>query len=177
MLCGATFGLTTYRHRLFECSFAIGQTTHPDHTARPARLGRAGEPGDYVSIGGHFESLDIARAAMGISWMNQAELSEAIPPAYTALIGRAAATALRYELPGEIVTLSDARKAAAKARANAQAAERMRRYRARQRGENVPGRKPGPKPGKGATTATRLRYMAAELADARAELAQARTRA
>src|SRR5260221_9761297 len=97
--------------------------------------------------------------------MRTAELSQAIPPAYTALIGHAAATVLRYELPGEIVTLRDASKAAAKARDNARAAERMRRYRARQRGEDVPVRKPGPKPGKGATTAARLRHISAELAD------------
>jgi len=37
------------------------------------------------------------KAAMGINWMNQNELSEAIPPAYTHFIGKQLVEALKRE--------------------------------------------------------------------------------
>lgn len=33
-------------------------------------------------------SIDIGRQAMGITWMNRRELSQAVPPAYTELLGK-----------------------------------------------------------------------------------------
>jgi hypothetical protein len=44
---------------------------------------------DFVQVtGGGNCTIAAARDAMGISWMNKGELNEAIPPAYTRLIGK-----------------------------------------------------------------------------------------
>lgn len=101
-LCGSMFdlgaqGCRLQRHRLFETSFPLAQ---PDcrHDARPVigvyggharrRAASAGGRGTRdVWEGGHKAA---ASEAMGIDWMTLAELSEAIPPAYSEFIGRAA---------------------------------------------------------------------------------------
>lgn len=105
-LCGSMFGLgaqgcRTQRHRLFECSFPI---TQPEcrHDARPVigvyggharrRAASAGGRGTRdVWDGGHGAA---ASEALGIDWMTLGELSEAIPPAYSEYIGRAAIEAI-----------------------------------------------------------------------------------
>lgn len=101
-LCGSMFGLGAQgcrlqRHRLFETSFPL---TQPEcaHDARPVigvyggharrRAASAGGRGTKdVWVGGHKTA---ASEAMGIDWMTLEELSEAIPPAYSEYIGRAA---------------------------------------------------------------------------------------
>jgi DNA (cytosine-5)-methyltransferase 1 len=104
-LCGSSFPeLRVRRHRLFECSFPA--TAPPcahelDEPEFPVGLGsptnairqRRGEvvlstvafvygscryPGDIVD----------RRRAMGIPWMHNGDLTQAIPPAYTEHIGR-----------------------------------------------------------------------------------------
>ena len=95
VLCGTHFGLRVYRHRLFESSHLLFA---PMSCAHPAKL-----PPGYLSIYGHgaretqrgnrgndYRRAGVAQArtAMGIEWMTQAELSQAIPPAYTEWIGR-----------------------------------------------------------------------------------------
>lgn len=101
-LCGSMFGLGAQgcrlqRHRLFECSFKIEQPKCT-HDARPvigvygghARRRAASVGGRStrdVWKGGHKTA---AAEAMGIDWMTLNELSEAIPPAYSEFIGRAA---------------------------------------------------------------------------------------
>lgn len=89
-LCGAMFGLKVYRHRLFECSFPVEQPMHPPHEAPLRKMGRKPDPGDFIHVVGNFSGVAQAKEAMGIDWMVRDELREAIPPAYSEYIGRAA---------------------------------------------------------------------------------------
>jgi DNA (cytosine-5)-methyltransferase 1 len=89
-LCGAMFGLKTYRHRLFECSFPITPPNHPEHAAPVTKMGRPVRDGEFIHVVGNFSGVSKAREAMGISWMPRDKLREAIPPAYAEFIGRAA---------------------------------------------------------------------------------------
>lgn len=88
-LCGGMFGLRTYRHRRFECSFLILQPPHPRHIARTSTKKRRVDfdAGMHISITGDVGSW-LGPACMGIDWMTGNELSQAIPPAYTEFIGR-----------------------------------------------------------------------------------------
>jgi DNA (cytosine-5)-methyltransferase 1 len=90
MLCGAMFGLQTYRHRLFETSWPLGSRvpSHPAHGARTARMGRPAVEGEYHSFVGNFSGLDTARRVMGMPWANQDGIRQAVPPAYTEWVGR-----------------------------------------------------------------------------------------
>ena len=97
-LCGTMFPeLRVIRHRLFETNFHlmtpphISQNKHPlVHTLdkRKAHYGKTDEWRDYVQVtGGGNCSIAAASEAMGIDWMLKREINEAIPPAYTRLIG------------------------------------------------------------------------------------------
>lgn len=96
MLCGTMFkGLRVLRHRLFESNFPILTPTHGRHPKvhtfdkRKSHYGKTHDMRDFVQVtGGGNCTIAAARDAMGISWMNKGELNEAIPPAYTRLIGR-----------------------------------------------------------------------------------------
>jgi len=88
-LCGAMFGLQTYRHREFECSFPVEAPAHPEHVAPLRKMGRKPQPGDFMHVVGNFSGVAQAKEAMGIDWMVRDELREAIPPAYTKHIGLA----------------------------------------------------------------------------------------
>lgn len=87
MLCGAMFGLMSYRHRRFECSHFIMQPDHPPHTVPCARAGHW-ELGKYASVTGNCSPVSLSRVALGIDWMNRNELSQAIPPAFSEFLGR-----------------------------------------------------------------------------------------
>jgi DNA (cytosine-5)-methyltransferase 1 len=102
--CGLAFGLNVKRHRFFESSELILTPPCPGHA------------GDWLLVFGHSvlhrahvsgrakgggpilrrkeAGIAAGRAAMGIDWMTRAELSEAIPPAYTEFIGAALLKAL-----------------------------------------------------------------------------------
>lgn len=87
-LCGSMFGLRVRRHRLFEISTAPLIMIPPcDHTKAVTGVygnphGKAGAwPGMLPS------NHETWSQAMGIDWMTTAEMSEAIPPAYTQFIG------------------------------------------------------------------------------------------
>lgn len=102
LLCGSMFGLgaqgcRTQRHRLFESNFYIDAGSC-EHDARPVigvyggharkRAATAGGRGTRdVWAGGHKAA---ASEALGIDWMTLSEMSEAIPPAYSEFIGKAA---------------------------------------------------------------------------------------
>lgn len=86
-LCGRMFELDLYRHRLFETSFPVTTPSHPAHITPASRAGHW-RPGTVISVSDNCSPIEVARAAMGIDWMNRDELAEAIPPAYTEYIGR-----------------------------------------------------------------------------------------
>lgn len=88
MLCGCSFGLGTYRHRLFETSFACEAPRHLQHIRPTAKMGRRPKVGEMIHVVGNFSGVSVAKQAMGIDWMTRNELSEAIPPAYTEWIGK-----------------------------------------------------------------------------------------
>jgi DNA (cytosine-5)-methyltransferase 1 len=83
LLCGSMFGLGVRRHRIFECSFPVGLSPPCDHT-RPI-VGVYGHPHGAAGAwpGMLPGTLETWRPAMGIDWMAAAELTQAIPPAYS----------------------------------------------------------------------------------------------
>ena len=93
MLCGTMFnGLRVYRHRFFECGgFVIPLTMQCNHTHR---MGKSKgeyhtlEKSPFITCVGHSFKGSDGRIAMDIPWMTRDELSQAIPPAYTELIGK-----------------------------------------------------------------------------------------
>lgn len=95
MLCGESFGLETYRHRLFETNWNLTTPEHPKHRARTTKMGRAPVEGEYMHIVGNFSGVDKAREVMGMPWANRDGLREAIPPAYTEHIGMQLAAYIR----------------------------------------------------------------------------------
>jgi DNA (cytosine-5)-methyltransferase 1 len=97
MLCGAMFkGLRVYRHRKFESNIDLTAPQHPKHIAKVYTYDRRkhhfGQPltsAMFVQVtGGGNAPVKTKREAMGIDWMINKELNEAIPPAYTEYLGR-----------------------------------------------------------------------------------------
>jgi DNA (cytosine-5)-methyltransferase 1 len=88
MLCGLSFGLKVRRHRLFEVPFFAltppCQCKGQDYFVIFGHEVRNRRHGDKS---GRKNSIALGRQAMGCEWMTRAELSEAIPPAYTQWIG------------------------------------------------------------------------------------------
>jgi len=82
MLCGSMFGLSTYRHRLFESNFPLTVPPHPKHTTPTSKAGHW-RRGTLISVAGNCAPMAMAREAMGMDWTTRAELVEAIPPAYS----------------------------------------------------------------------------------------------
>lgn len=88
-LCGSSFGLDVQRHRAFESNVPM-MAPPCDHAWQTPRFPQATNRKNLrrtVEVGVWRIPLDIQRKAMGVDWMNLKELSEAIPPAYTELIG------------------------------------------------------------------------------------------
>ena len=88
-LCGSSFGLDVRRHRLFECSFPVmaPPCAHGWQTPRFPQATNRANLRSTVEIGVWRIPLETQQRAIGIDWMGVAELSQAIPPAYTELIG------------------------------------------------------------------------------------------
>ncbi len=92
ILCGTAFGLNANgrqlrRHRLFETNVEVGLVSPCNH--KPGTVGVYGHSGGHSSRDSTLlSSAAERREAMGIDWMTNAELSQAIPPAYTEFIGR-----------------------------------------------------------------------------------------
>lgn len=85
LLNGSCFGLRVHRPRLFEASFPLPQPTVPP--MKPVKMGRPIKDGDIVQPVGHFSGVRYAAEEMGLPWMGQGELAQAIPTAYTRWIG------------------------------------------------------------------------------------------
>ena len=86
-LRGNQFGLRVIRDRLFEINPWI--LSSPLQTVVGTTNSHRGMStgGEYITVVGHNFLIAEARLAMGISWMNQKEIAQAIPPAYTEWIG------------------------------------------------------------------------------------------
>lgn len=88
-LCANYFGLRSYRHRIFECSFPVKQPGHPPHKIRVNRRGENRKVwwgrGGHITITGDIGTY-VGPEAMGIDWMSGNGLSQAVPPAYAKFI-------------------------------------------------------------------------------------------
>jgi DNA (cytosine-5)-methyltransferase 1 len=101
LLCGSMFGLGVRRHRLFEANWFVlaplcAHAVQPDFRAyygKKGWLARGGWSPKSANVQARWRkpllrgSPEMAPADMGISWMTWDELRQAIPPAYTRLIG------------------------------------------------------------------------------------------
>lgn len=87
-LCGAMFGLRTYRHRLFESNVPLTAPPHPEHLVKTTKMGRPTRDGEYMHVVGNFSGADLGREVMGMPWASKAGLREAIPPVYAEHVGR-----------------------------------------------------------------------------------------
>ncbi len=99
-LCGSAFGLRVRRHRLFESNVFLSGPPACDHGwqrpryRRMATTKKRAETAGLSGVVGVYKHTDykgegrLREIAMGIDWMTQDELAEAIPPAYTRWIGR-----------------------------------------------------------------------------------------
>ena len=94
-LCGCMFDkLRVYRERLFETSFYVEQPEHPKHDDSTPSAGNGVSPKGYISVcrSGGVRGMNSRQIlaywsyAMDIHWMTRAELSQAIPPAFTSWI-------------------------------------------------------------------------------------------
>lgn len=90
-LCGTSFGIPVRRHRLFESSVPL-KGLPCDHGRFADRVypGSSNRPNGrtVANIGEYRVPLDEQRICMQVDWMPLAELSQAIPPAYTEHIGK-----------------------------------------------------------------------------------------
>lgn len=94
MLCGSMFGLGVRRHRLFESNVTLKAPGPCDHAGQPKEHWIYDHGRWYLSSVAHVYGHGGGKAkgdwaqAMGIHWMTNRELAQAIPLAYTEWIGR-----------------------------------------------------------------------------------------
>lgn len=95
-LCGSSFGLDVRRHRLFEANLPLlaPPCDHSWQTPRfqslDKRMADRGQLASVVGVHGNCNyagEFELRCKAMGIDWMTNAELTQAIPPAYTRYVG------------------------------------------------------------------------------------------
>lgn len=87
-LNGSMFKMRIRRTRLFETSFEMPLVLLPKEERSNFKMGRPVKDGDIVTPVGHFSNVPYVKKQMGIDWMTQGELAEAIPPAYTFFLGQ-----------------------------------------------------------------------------------------
>ena len=90
VLCGSMFGLRTYRHRWFELGDPMCPPVleHPKHRAPTSTKKRKKQylEGYNISVTGNVGSW-VGSQCLDIDWMTGKGLAQAIPPAYTRVIG------------------------------------------------------------------------------------------
>jgi len=86
-LCGAMFGMRTYRHRLFESNMPIKAPEHPKHKNPNAKMGRKAKEHEHIQYVGHFSGVKEVQEMTGLHWLGQYELAQSIPPQYTEYLG------------------------------------------------------------------------------------------
>ena len=91
-ICGSSLGLDVRRHRLFETNWPLmvppcqhGQQTPRFEVYEHGRW-RLSPTVPVYGSGGR-KAVEHWPAALGIDWMSRREMAQAIPPAYTELIG------------------------------------------------------------------------------------------
>jgi DNA (cytosine-5)-methyltransferase 1 len=82
LLCGSSFGLKVRRHREFWTSFLVLQQPCR-HKEQGTPIGVYGTGGGGQMTRGYKGTPAERREAMGIDWMSNAGIAQAIPPAYT----------------------------------------------------------------------------------------------
>lgn len=115
-LCGTMFGLPIPRHRLFETSWRFGAFDAPPHRpctgiAKQFALAQGWDPRDMTVTGKGRHAGTKERWIEVMGWpyevpVTQHGLREAIPPVYTAWIGRR----LMVEARPPLYTIADARR-------------------------------------------------------------------
>jgi DNA (cytosine-5)-methyltransferase 1 len=102
--CGSSFGLAVRRHRLFASNVdlvapACEHDTTPRYQSLDWSARKAGRLAAAVSVHGNLQggtdTLELRRWAMGIDWLDNDRLTQAIPPAYTEHIGAQVIGAIR----------------------------------------------------------------------------------
>jgi DNA (cytosine-5)-methyltransferase 1 len=102
--CGSSFGLDVRRHRLFASNRPLvappcnhGWQT-PRFTSLDLHRHKGGRMASVVGVYGHAhgdgDTLALRQRAMGIDWLANDRLTQAIPPAYTEHVGRQLLAAL-----------------------------------------------------------------------------------
>lgn len=111
-LCGSMFGLSVRRHRWFSSSLLLFAPRPCRHTAgfynpvggKIRGYGAYASNTMYTCANGEvrrregYYRVEVGRRAMGIDWMTMSELSQAIPPAYTAWLGAQLLEYMRREV-------------------------------------------------------------------------------
>jgi DNA (cytosine-5)-methyltransferase 1 len=94
-LCGSAFGLDVQRHRWFATNVPMLEPPCAHHLQPPRFRSldsrrKDGALSRVVGVHGHLNyagERELREQAMGIDWMTVAELSQALPPAYTNWLG------------------------------------------------------------------------------------------
>src|SRR5690606_8151201 len=94
MLCGSSFNLGVRRHRFFESNMDL-ESVPCRHLSQGSPVGVYGSHGDLKEHrrpdgsrrGRKARDVHEAREAMGMPWASWRGCAEAVPPAYTRMIG------------------------------------------------------------------------------------------
>ena len=80
--------LRTHRPRIFETNWNLELPALIPPPPQSVKMGRNPTGNQWIQCVGNFINVPHGRIAMGIDWMTQKELAQAIPPAYTEFIGK-----------------------------------------------------------------------------------------